>query len=120
LTNSRPLYREENEIPEICYSRALHLLSEVSSDLLKNISQQLLVESNAAGYVRMRKTMLQDLKLESKALTSYYTITKSQPSVVSMEIVPDPNYRLIDDDRSREISSDGPRFAAADEDDGVE
>jgi len=37
-----------------------------------------------------------------------------------MEIVPDPNYRLIDDNRSRGISSDDPRFAAVNEDDGVE
>ena len=37
-----------------------------------------------------------------------------------MEIIPDPNYRLIDDNRSREISSDDPRFAAEDEDNGVE
>jgi len=64
--------------------------------------------------------MLQDLKSESKALPRYYTITKSRPPVVSMEIVADPNYRLIDDDRSREISSDDPRFTAVDEDNGVE
>ena len=37
-----------------------------------------------------------------------------------MEIFPDPNYGLIDDDISREISSDDPRFAAVDEDDDVE
>jgi len=64
--------------------------------------------------------MLQDLKLESKALPSYNIITKNQYPVVSMEIVLYPNYQLISDDRSREISSDDPRFAAVDEDDGVE
>jgi len=63
--------------------------------------------------------MLQDLKFESKALPSYYTITKSRPPVVSTEIVPDPNYQVIDGDRSREISSDDPRFAAVDKDYGV-
>jgi len=37
-----------------------------------------------------------------------------------MDIVPDTNYQLIDDNRSREISSDDPRFADVDEDDGTE
>jgi len=120
VTNSRPSYREEEDTPEICYSRALQIFNEASSDLLKNTSQQLLTKSTTAGYARMRKTMLQDLKLESKALLRYYIIAKNQPLVVSMEIVPDPNYRLIDDDRSREISSDDSRFAAVDEGDGVE
>jgi len=119
ITNSRPSYREEEDTPEIRYSRALQILSEASYDLLKNTSQQLLTESTTIGYVMMRKTILQDLKLESKALPSYYTITKSRRPVISIEIVSDPNYRLIDDDRSREISSDGPRFAAVDEDDSV-
>jgi len=36
-----------------------------------------------------------------------------------MDIVPDPNYQLIDDDRSRDISSDNPRFTAVDIHDSV-
>jgi len=87
---------------------------------LKNTSQKLLTESTAAGYSRMLNTTLQDLKLKKKALPSYYTITKSRPPVVSMKMVLNPNYRLVDDDRSREINSDDPRFAAVDEDNDVE
>jgi len=120
VTNSHPSYCEEEETPEIHYSRALEIFSEASSDLLRNTSHRLLAESTATSYARMGKTMLQDLKLESKALPSYYTTTKSRPLVVSMNIVPDPNYQLIDDDRSREISSDDPRFTALGKHDGVE
>jgi len=35
VTNSRPSYREEEDTPEIRYSRALQIFSEASSDLLK-------------------------------------------------------------------------------------
>ena len=37
-----------------------------------------------------------------------------------MKIVPDPNHRLIDDNRSKEGSNDDPRFAAVDKYNGVE
>ena len=116
VTNSNPSQHEEEDTPEIRYLKALQILSEASSDILKNTAQQLLTESTAAGYARMRKTLLNDLKLDSKALPSYYTITKSRPQVISMDIIQDPNYRLIDDDRTRE----DPRFASVDEDHGVE
>ena len=120
VTNSNPSHCEEEDIPEICYSRALQILSEASSDILKNTAQQLLTESIATGYARMRKTMLSDLKLESKALPSCYKMTKSRPQVISMDIIQDPNHQLIDDDRTRERYSDDPRSASADEDNGVE
>jgi len=92
VTNSHPSYCEEEETPEIHYSRALEIFSEASSDLLRNTSHRLLAESTATSYARMGKTMLQYLKLESKALPSYYLIIKSRPPVLYMEIVPDLNY----------------------------
>jgi len=39
VTNSRPYYREEEDTPETRYSKALQILSEASSDLLKNTLQ---------------------------------------------------------------------------------
>ena len=56
-----PLHCEEEDTPEIRYSRSLQILSEASSDLLKNTAQHLLTESADAGYVRTRKTILQYL-----------------------------------------------------------
>jgi len=35
VTNSRPSYREEEDTPEIRYSRGLQIIIEASSDLLK-------------------------------------------------------------------------------------
>jgi len=76
VTNSRPLYREEEDTSEIRYSRVLQILSEAFSGILKNTPQQLLTESTATYYARMRKTMLQDLKLERNALPIYCKITR--------------------------------------------
>lgn len=87
---------------------------------MENTAQQLRTESTAAGYARIQKTMLHDLKLESKVILSYYTITMSRPQVISMDIIQYPNYLLIDDDGAREITSDDPQFVFADEGNGVE